>query len=44
MTPKQARDLFERFLDVLVELHSIDYREDRAGEFRETGGLCEGGR
>ncbi len=26
-TPDQARRLFERFLDVLVELHSIDYKK-----------------
>ncbi|MCU0579657.1 MAG: phosphotransferase family protein, partial [Desulfobacterota bacterium] len=27
LTPEQARSLFERFLDVLVELHSIDFRK-----------------
>jgi aminoglycoside phosphotransferase (APT) family kinase protein len=38
MTPEQARSLFEKFLDVLVELHSIDYRKIGLENFAKPEG------
>jgi aminoglycoside phosphotransferase (APT) family kinase protein len=41
MTPEQARSLFEKFLDVLVELHSIDYRKIGLENFGKPEGYVQ---